>query len=369
LLGLPAMNLSRPFGKTALGIIALILLALSGLLVFDALSDGRSAVAGKAAGLRRATEAVASTRSAVDAPSPVAATPTTAVLRQGGTPLATPSPQDVAPTATLPSRSTARPASPGMPDTEPTVAAEPPPEEGSALATPVGEWQRVQVAELGLAFEVPAGWPRLGAAWAWSPDGESAPHVGFKWSEGSSPSEMVPTPSVVTAVKTVNLGWVEGQSVQVEVMSAGSVVAVEKHVVVQIDTDLSGDFYVTGRSTADLRALDAVLTHLLTTIIYQAVPDGPVEVSAEFLTALLNDPEGETAGSFLSASLQAESPVSLLRIEGMYSSFSVYWSAVVDGRIQVLATLRYPGDRVEQRVLHLVKQDGVWRIDEITSAS
>ena len=64
-----------------------------------------------------------------------------------------------------------------------------------------------------------------------------------------------------------------------------------------------------------------------------------------------------------------ESPLDLLRVEGMYSSFSVTWSAVADGRIQVLATLKYPGNRVEQRLLNLVEQDGGWRIDEITFAS
>ena len=66
---------------------------------------------------------------------------------------------------------------------------------------------------------------------------------------------------------------------------------------------------------------------------------------------------------------QGESPLDLLRVEGMYSSFSVTWSAVADGRIQVLATLKYPGNRVEQRLLNLVEQDGEWRIDEITFAS
>jgi hypothetical protein len=362
------MNLSRPLGKTALGIIGVSLLVLSGLLILDA-SPGRGLpAAGEGKGLPTVAESLEPTRLEGDESSPAPAAQTTGVPEEE-TPLAAPSPQATTPNATVPSPSTARPVSPGLPDSDATPAAEPLPEESPASSTSITDWQRVQVPEVGVAFEVPAAWLRLGPAWAWSPDGESAPHVGFKWSKGSSPSEMVPTPSVVTAIKPVNLGWVEGHSYQVEVLAAGVVVAVEKHVVVQIDSDLSGDFYITGRSTADLTALDYILAHMLSTITYQAVPDGPVEVSVQFLTALLEGPSGERAANFLSAALQGESPMSLLRIEGMYSSFSVDWSAVVDGQIQVLATLRYPGDRVEQRVLNLVKQDGAWRIDEITSAS
>ncbi len=363
------MNVSRPLGNTALIIIGLCLLVLTALLMAGALSDGRSLVARREGGPPRVGPSLEPTRPERDALTPVPVAPTTAEALEAGTPGAAPSPQAVTPIAADSSPTTGRPVVPGPADTEPMPTVRPLPEESPALRIAVAEWQRVHLAELGVAFEVPAAWSRLGSAWAWSPDGEGAPHVGFKWSQDSAPSEMVPTPSVVTAIKPVNLGWVEGRSYQVEVLGAGAVVAVEKHVVVPIDTDLSADFYISGRSTADLAALDHVLLHVLSTITYQAVPDGPVEVSVQFLTALLEDPSGERATSFLSPRLQGGSPMSLLRIEGMYSSFSVLWSAVADGRIQVLATLRYPGNRVEQRILNLIKQDGGWRIDEITSAS
>jgi hypothetical protein len=363
------MNLSRPFGKIALAIIGMMLLTVSGLLVLEVLSDAGVPEGGNGEGLPRAVESLSVTRLGEDVLSPVAAIQATAVQPGEETLPATQPPSTVTPVATVSSPSTARPVSPDLPGGDPTPAGQPLPEESPTTGTAAAHWQRVQIPEVGVAFEVPAAWPRLGAAWAWSADGRSAPHVGFKWSEGSSPSEMVPTPSVVTAIKPVNLGWAEGQSFQVEVMVAGAVAAVEKHVVVRIDSDLSGDFYVTGRSTADLTALDPILAHVLSSITYQAVPDGPVEVSVEFLTALLEDSTGDRAASFLSTRLQDESPLGLLRIEGMFSSFSVSWSAVADGRIQVLATLRYPGNRVEQRVLYLIQQDGAWRIDEITTAS
>lgn len=143
--------------------------------------------------------------------------------------------------------------------------------------------------------------------------------------------------------------------------------AIERHVVVLIDTDLSGDFYITGRSTADLKALEPVLGHLLSTITYQTVADGPVAVSVGFLTALLEDPSGERAVNYLSSRLQDSSPMALLHIDSMFNSFSVAWSGAADGRIQVLATLQYAGDRVEQRVLGLIQQDGAWRIDAIAT--
>jgi hypothetical protein len=363
------MNLSRPFGKTALGVIGMLLLTVSGFLVLDVLSDAGVTKGGNGEGLPGAAESLGVTRPGEDVVSPAVLIQATAVRPLEETARATHPPSTVTPVATLPSPSTARPVSPDLPGGNPTPAGQPLPEESPTSGTAVTDWQRVQIPEVGVAFEVPAGWPRLGVAWAWSADGESAPHVGFKWSEGRSPSEMVPTPSVVTAVKPVNLGWVEGQSFQVEVMAAGAVVAVEKHVVFRIDSDLSGDFYVTGRSTADLTALDPILMHVLSSITYQTVPDGPVEVSVGFLTALLEDSTGDRAASFLSTRLQDESPLSLLRIEGMFSSFSVSWSAVADARIQVLATLRYPGERVEQRVLYLIEQDGAWRIDEVATAS
>ncbi len=357
------MNLSRPFGKITLGIIGSVLAMLSGALLFNAAYEGSPAMVGEqepvVTGTQSSHVSPLSTDGAISAPA--TRTPRPSV---GGRSTAAPSSSTVetsvwpAPTASVSPLASATPprADQLSPVTTPTLSASP------STAVAPNEWRRVQIEDIGVAFEVPASWQRLGTAWAWSADGLGSPHVGFKWTDGDSPIEMMPTPSVVTAVKSVNLGWVEAESYQVEVIAAGSVLAVEKHVIFQVDADLLCDAYLTASSAAERSALQPILAHMLSSLLYGTVPDGPVEVAVRFLTALLNEPDGQGAANYLSPDLRSESPLRLLETDQLYSSFSVIWWAADDGQIQVQATLKFAGDRVELRIIHLGKQDGVWRI-------
>jgi hypothetical protein len=141
---------------------------------------------------------------------------------------------------------------------------------------------------------------------------------------------------------------------------------------VQAAGDGAYDFYSSGRSPVEFATLEPVLERMLGSISYRAEPDGPVEVSLQFLTGLLRDASGASSMSLLSRRLQEEveggrPPLSLLSVHEIYRSFSVSWLAAADGHTSVQAILNYPGGGVEERVLMLVLQDGVWRIDAIAT--
>ena len=83
----------------------------------------------------------------------------------------------------------------------------------------------------------------------------------------------------------------------------------------------------------------------------------------------MQGPDGDQGTEFLSDSLQGISPLVLLNVQETYQSFGVLLLPAVDGRVRVQAALNYPGGRVEQRVLDLIKQGAVWRIDRVSSSS
>ena len=93
----------------------------------------------------------------------------------------------------------------------------------------------------------------------------------------------------------------------------------------------------------------------------------------KFISALAIDPSGNTAMKYLSRGLQAQAqsgtPIPLLAgIRYPVPSFnlSVMEPATDPTRINFRVTLNYPNP--VDRILMLVKEDGVWRVDRIVTA-
>ena len=237
-------------------------------------------------------------------------------------------------------------------------------------------WQRVRIPELGLAFDLPAAWEPLDEGWRWQASGGGAV-VGVNWAEaapGWEPTSMLPASWQPVEIRPADLGWAQGSSYWYRPPHRDGEPGHERHVIVQAAGDGAFDFYASAPSPADFTTLEPILERMLGSISYMAEPDGPVEVSLQFLTGLLWDASGASSVSLLSRRLQEEvqggrQPLSLLSVHEMYYSFSVSWLAAADGHTSVQAILRYPGGGVEERVLTLVLQDGRWRIDAIATQS
>ena len=334
------MQVTKPFRPWVLILIGALL----------ALTTGALVLAGREGGER------AQPAAAVTADQPVAELGTaTPAPTEAGT--ATPHPTR----AVTPTRAAAEPTATVAPTTP--VAAEP------TRAVEVASWQRVQIDSIRIGLQVPAGWEQRPDAWAWSPDGSDDLEIGLTWIEveaGWTPGGMLPPSAVTYETKPINLGWSRGTSYLVEVSVPAA--TVERHVIVQVKDDLVVDFYARGGTTVELAALEPVLDEVLKSIIVGAYAGDPVDVSVQFLAALLNNAESQ---SYLSSQLQralanGRSVLSLLGVENLYSSFSVALVSAVDGRMTVRANLDYGAGRVEERLLTLVQQDGAWRIDEIS---
>jgi hypothetical protein len=234
----------------------------------------------------------------------------------------------------------------------------------------VENWERAQIDSAGIGLQVPGNWAQVPDAWAWSPDGSDDLQIGLTWiqpEDGWTPRAMLPRSADTYETKEVNLGWSIGTSYLVEV--SGEMNTVERHVVVRVDDELAVDFYARAATTAELMALEPILEHVLQSIIVNAYAGDPVDVSVQFLAALMSNTE---SSSYLSDQLReavqnGRSILSLLGVENLYSSFSVSLISAADGRMTVQADLDYGAGRVEERLLTLVQQDGTWRIDDISS--
>ena len=141
-------------------------------------------------------------------------------------------------------------------------------------------YQEVNIPEAGLEFEVPAGWMRLEAEWAWSPDGANSLRLGVNWMDIQPPQEveaaMLPTPSQVIHSEPVELGWGSGRRFTVEIYAPAAqggdtqapVQSVETHVLIVVslgNTRRAFDFYASGQTAEQLAILEPSLQHVLTT--------------------------------------------------------------------------------------------------------
>ena len=146
--------------------------------------------------------------------------------------------------------------------------------------TPAPVYQEVNIPEAGLEFEVPAGWMRLEAEWAWSPDGANSLRLGVNWMDIQPPQEveaaMLPTPSQIIHSEPVELDWGSGRRFTVEVYAPAAqgddtrapVQSVETHVLIVVslgDARRAFDFYASDQTAEQLAILEPSLQHVLTT--------------------------------------------------------------------------------------------------------
>ena len=137
--------------------------------------------------------------------------------------------------------------------------------------------QEAGIAEIGLTFEVPADWQRMGDEVAWTPSEESETRVGVKWMALEPPMEaeavMLPGQSQVLDSEPVTLGWASGRRITLEVYAPpvegegrAPVESVESHVlVVRADggTRLAVDFYASAPTEEALKEAESALQRMV----------------------------------------------------------------------------------------------------------
>ncbi|MFO7741722.1 MAG: hypothetical protein R6X31_05335 [Anaerolineae bacterium] len=155
-------------------------------------------------------------------------------------------------------------------------------EEGPS-GEPVTSYQTVTVSEIGLTFEAPAAWGRLGPEFVWTPEEGSGQRLGFEWMTLEPPTEaeaaMLPQPAQIVDSAPVDLGWAGGRRFTLEVYAPATqdgddaqapVESVETHVVITVDQDgerLGLHFYASAPSAQALSNLEPALQHMLDTAL------------------------------------------------------------------------------------------------------
>lgn len=348
------MKIARPLSRTALIVVGLLLLALTLFFLFSSVREREEQAV--------TTAAFSPTAAAESGPAATPPTSPTAPLRETGTaPPPTVSLVTPFPTALAPTRLFSPTSQLSQTPTLPVLST-------PAPLAPVSQWERTELPELGLAFEIPAAWSRLeGEQVAWSPDGSRGAHVGVDCGESwidLDPQEVWQPPAQIVYLGEIDLGWTQGSSYRVEVRYSGRLLAVERHLVINLEEELACDFYNTGRTWADQAVLWPVLYQAVSSLTYRAGSGGPIDATIQFLGALQRDPSGGTSASLVSSRLQGQNLLALLG-QGLYRSFTVAWQSAEGNRVFIQVTLLYTSGRTEERLLTLFKEGDLWLVDAI----
>ncbi len=149
---------------------------------------------------------------------------------------------------------------------EPTPAAVPP-------ADPSREWQRVEIAEVGVSLDVPAGWLRFDPHWLWGPDETTKTRLGFEWKDLQPGTEveaaMLPSPSQMLDAHPLDLAAGTAMSYTLQVFAPaapaerGEFEAVETHVIIRNAQGRAYDVFVRAATLDELGGMNALLWHVL----------------------------------------------------------------------------------------------------------
>lgn len=192
--------------------------------------------------------------------------------------------------------------------------------------------------------------------------------MGVGWAEAESIEEgliLLPAPSRIYYQEALSAGWADGISYWIELEENEP--NIERHILLTAGDGVVYDFYASAPSQPELAHLEPVLVRMFASISRAATIGGPVDISVQFLSALLRDPAGEVAAIFLDQALQSQvqaggSYLPLLGLEGEFNSFTVARLPQTDSSVHVQALLGLPAGVVEERTIVLSQQENAWRI-------
>ena len=147
---------------------------------------------------------------------------------------------------------------------------------------PANSTMEITILDIGLRFEVPAGWQRLGDQTAWGPPSWSEQalrerHIGVAWAEFGPPQEpeavLFPQPAQVIDSQPVELGWGSGREVRLEVLGTAPdsgeqapIESYEIHTLIvsdRADRRLAADFYATAETLEHLAGLEPFVKQMV----------------------------------------------------------------------------------------------------------
>ncbi len=135
-----------------------------------------------------------------------------------------------------------------------------------------GKWDRVQLKDVSLSIDAPAGWRRLGTEYAWASPASQDQRVGVNWMKrepGVEPTSLLPNHSVSMDAVPLDASWGTGMKHTVQVSapdaSGGATVAVEMHAIILTDNYVY-DFYASAPDPQQLDELWTIVNHMINSV-------------------------------------------------------------------------------------------------------
>ncbi len=144
---------------------------------------------------------------------------------------------------------------------------------GGAGGTTVTNWQRVQIPDLNVSFDVPSGWHQVGNEWSWSPSTSGQPLIGFNWANTDAnflPTSFLPANVQIVRTDSVDLGWAKATRYTVNVIDPNNESAppssVQVHTIAQTPDNRAYDLFISGHNADEVASLQPVVEHMLTSV-------------------------------------------------------------------------------------------------------
>lgn len=266
-------------------------------------------------------------------------------------------------------------ARPDADEAEPEVATATPTPAPTPTLEPVRSWRRIVPETIDLSLEAPAAWLQDDDSLTWRPEAGSDLLLGFEvvdlGSESFDAAALVPADATIGAAGAPQLEWaVEAISYTLSLPDAAAIwvlVPVNQQALI---------FRAEAPEGAELAPLMPMLDHMLASVrlgfvLEEFIPE-PNEAAIGLFQALISDPNGEDALTFLSPALRSqlsagESPATLLQLSSAIMEYNLDWMYITDDTVLVTVDIALAdGTEVIRELLAVNLDELGWRIDAVT---
>jgi hypothetical protein len=142
-------------------------------------------------------------------------------------------------------------------------------DEKKLLSNPA-DYQKVEIKDASVSFEIPKTWVKQGDNNVWTPpDAKGTPFISFKWENIQSndwePNHILPKQVGLVGPYNISLGWEQGLLYFVQIHDAEKKVnKFEVHTVIpRMEAGIAYDFYASADTLEQLNSIDSIHQHFI----------------------------------------------------------------------------------------------------------
>ncbi len=134
------------------------------------------------------------------------------------------------------------------------------------------DYQKVEIKDASVSFEIPKTWIKQGNNNVWTPpEAKGSPFISFKWENFQSqssdwePTHILPKPASLLGPYNISLGWEQGLLYFVQIHDAEKKVnKFEIHTIIpRMEAGIAYDFYASADTLEQLKGIDSVHQHFI----------------------------------------------------------------------------------------------------------